>query len=340
MMPVESCHLRLPATSANLGAAFDTAAIALDFALEVEARAAGEFSMQATGRNVAECSRLDGNMILETYQALLLREGRSVVPLAVRMQNGIPLGMGCGSSAAGRLAAICLAAHFGQLGWSGERILTEAVALEGHPDNAAACWMGGLVVAATPLAAAQSQADAASCHLPSVSIAPPRNWSAIVAMPSRPLATSQARAVLPETYSRADVVANLQAAALLAPAFAAASAELLAAATRDRLHQPFRRAICPLLEPLLPLVGHAGILSVTLSGAGPSVLLIRESGSAQAMAAVQTALAHAGWQPQEDFELLEAEFASVGAAQHWELRSQAKADRGNVGDGRTGLVTD
>ena len=337
MMPVESCHLRLPATSANLGAAFDTAAIALDFALEVEARAAGEFSMQATGRNVAECSRLDGNMILETYQALLLREGRSVVPLAVRMQNGIPLGMGCGSSAAGRLAAICLAAHFGQLGWSGERILAEAVALEGHPDNAAASWMGGLVVAATPLAATGSQA---ACRLPSASIAPPRNWSAIVAMPSRPLATSQARAVLPETYSRADVVANLQAAALLAPAFAAASAELLAAATRDRLHQPFRRAICPLLEPLLPLVGHAGILSVTLSGAGPSVLLIRESGSAQAMAAVQTALAHAGWQPQEDFELLEAEFASVGAGQHWELRYQANADRGNAGDGRTGLVTD
>lgn len=336
MMPVESCHLRLPATSANLGAAFDTAAIALDFALEVEARAAGEFSMQATGRNVAECSRLDGNMILETYRALLLREGSPVVPLAVRMQNGIPLGMGCGSSAAGRLAAICLAAHFGQLGWSGERILAEAVALEGHPDNAAACWMGGLVVAATPLAATGSQA---ACRLPSVSIAPPGHWSAIVAMPSRPLATSQARAVLPETYSRADVVANLQAAALLAPAFAAASAELLAAATRDRLHQPFRRAICPLLEPLLPLVGHAGILSVTLSGAGPSVLLIRESGSTQAMAAVQAALAHAGWKPQEDFELLEAEFASVGAAQHWELRSKANADRGNAGDGRNGLVT-
>ena len=338
MMPVESCHLRLPATSANLGAAFDTAAIALDFALEIVAHAAGEFSMQATGRNVAECSRLDGNMILETYRALLLREGRPVVPLAVRMQNGIPLGMGCGSSAAGRLAAICLAAHFGQFGWSGERILAEAVALEGHPDNAAACWMGGLVVAATPLEATESDAD--SCRLPSVSIAPPANWSAIVAMPSRPLATSQARAVLPETYTRADVVANLQAAALLAPAFAAASPELLAAATRDRLHQPFRRAICPLLEPLLPLVGHAGILSVTLSGAGPSVLLIRESGSDQAMAAVQTALAHAGWKPQEDFELLEAEFASAGAGQHWELRYQANADRGNAGDGRTGLVTD
>ncbi len=319
-MPVESCHLRLPATSANLGAAFDTAAIALDFVLEVEARAAKEYSILAAGRNVAECSRLDSNMILETYQALLSREGRPVVPLAMRMRNGIPLGMGCGSSAAGRLAAICLATYFGELGWSGERILAEAVALEGHPDNAAACWMGGMVVAAAPF-----QADAASSRLPSVSIAPPRDWSAIVAMPSRPLATSQARAVLPESYSRADVVANLQAAALLAPAFAAASPELLAAATRDRLHQPFRRAICPLLEPLLPLVGHAGILSVTLSGAGPSVLLIRESSSTLAMAAVQAALADAGWLPQTDYELLETEFVRVGAQQHWEQRSWADA---------------
>ncbi len=67
----------------------------------------------------------------------------------LRMVNGIPLGMGCGSSAAGRLAAIALAVHFGELGWSSERILEEACALEGHPDNAAACWLGGFVAAAS-----------------------------------------------------------------------------------------------------------------------------------------------------------------------------------------------
>ena len=299
--------LRLPATSANLGAAFDTAAIALDFGLEIEAAPAAEFSIEASGRNVAECSRLDDNLILETYRSLLRREGRLVQPLAIRMQNQIPLGMGCGSSAAGRLAAIALAAHFGALGWSGERVLAEGVAQEGHPDNAAACWYGGLVVAA-----GRAENDPEP-KLPFVSIAPPPGWSAVIVLPARPLATSQARAVLPESYSRADVVANLQAAALLAPAFAGARADLLAAATRDRLHQPWRAAICPLLDPLLPLVGQNDVLSVTLSGAGPSVLLIVRAGSTKATEAIHDALGAAGWQLGQDYELLSAQFAPIGA---------------------------
>ena len=137
-------RLRLPATSANLGSGFDTAAVALDFFLEIEAEAGGRFSIEATGSDSEICSRLDGNLILETYKRVLVEQGMEVQPLAVRMKNDIPLGMGCGSSAAGRLAAIALAAHFGNLGWSGERILEEACALEGHPDNAAACWLGGL----------------------------------------------------------------------------------------------------------------------------------------------------------------------------------------------------
>ncbi len=305
-------RLRLPATSANLGAAFDTAAVALDFALEIEAVAAEEFSIDASGRNVAECSRLDDNLILETYRSLLTREDRPVQPLALRMRNGIPLGMGCGSSAAGRLAAIALAAHFGALGWSADQILAEAVALEGHPDNAAACWHGGLVVAAD-FAASGIAENKPAHHLPFVSIPPPPDWSAIVVLPARPLATSRARAVLPESYSRADVVANLQAAALLAPAFASARVDLLAAATRDRLHQPFRAAICPLLAPLLPLVGGSDIFSVTLSGAGPSVLLITLLDSASAAAAIHQALGAARWQTGQDYELLHTRFAVRGA---------------------------
>ena len=307
---IPAFSLRLPATSANLGAAFDTAAVALDFALEIDAVAADKFAIEATGRNVAECSQLDDNLILETYRALLTREGRPIQPLALRMHNQIPLGMGCGSSAAGRLAAIALAAHFGALRWPSSRILAEAVALEGHPDNAAACWHGGLVVAATPAETPSPDAP----HLPFVSIPPPPDWSAIIALPARPLATSHARAVLPESYSRADVVANLQAAALLAPAFAGARADLLAAATRDRLHQPWRSAICPLLAPLLPLVGGSEILSVTLSGAGPSVLLITLADSQQATAAIHRSLGASGWQPGQDYELLPARFASTGAA--------------------------
>jgi homoserine kinase len=260
---VSGFRLRLPATSANLGAAFDTAAVALAFHLTVEAEPALEFSVAATGRNADLCSRIEDNLILETYRNLLQREGRPVVPLALRMDNQIPLGMGCGSSAAGRLAAIALAVHFGDLGWGSDQILSEACAEEGHPDNAAACWLGGMVVA--------------SCEGKTVHVAqvdPPTGWLAMVVMPGESLATSRARAVLPDQYSRADAVANIQAASLLGLAFAQGRGDLLRPAMADRIHQPYRTGICPLLSRLLPLAGSDGILGVALSGAGPSVLLI------------------------------------------------------------------
>ncbi|HKN22100.1 MAG TPA: homoserine kinase [Terracidiphilus sp.] len=259
-------QLRLPATSANLGPGFDAVAVALDFALEIGAEAAQEFTITATGRDADRCGRLHDNLILEIYKDLLEANGRPIVPLSLQVTNGIPLGMGCGSSAAARLAAIALAVHFGELNWDTDRVLEEAYALEGHPDNVAACWLGGFV--------------SAVCKGRSVRVArvdPPEAWRAIVALPAEPLATSKARAVLPATYSMEDVVANLQSAAVLGLAFAQARGDLLRLAMKDRIHQPYRAAFCPLLPLLLPLMGKDGILGVALSGAGPAVLVVVES---------------------------------------------------------------
>jgi homoserine kinase len=258
-----SLRLRLPATSANLGPGFDSAAVAFDFYLEIEAVPAAEFSIYATGRDREHIARLENNLILEIYKDLLESNGRPVIPLAIQMANGIPLGMGCGSSAAGRLAAIALAVHFGRLGWSSEQIIEEATALEGHPDNAASCWLGGFVAAAC---------EGRQVYVARVS--PPAAWRAIVVLPTEPVPTSEARAVLPDSYCRSDVVANIQSAALLGLAFAQARGDLLIIAMQDRVHQPYRAHICPLLPLLLPLAGQNGILGAALSGAGPSVLVI------------------------------------------------------------------
>jgi homoserine kinase len=259
-------RLRLPATSANLGPGFDSAAVALDFYLEIEAALAREFSVAVTGRDAEQCSALEHNLILDLYSSILRNSGRPVLPLAIRMKNDIPLGMGCGSSAAGRLAAIALAVHFGQLDWSSEHILEEACILEGHPDNASACWLGGFVAAAN---------EGRKVHV--ARVVPPQQWRAIVVLPADPLATSKARAMLPERYDRADVVTNIQSVALLGLAFAQAQGDLLRLAMRDRVHQPYRSSVCPLLSPLLPLAGSHGILGAALSGAGPAVLTIVES---------------------------------------------------------------
>lgn len=256
-------YLRLPATSANLGPGFDTLALALDLYLEVKARAAAEFSIAAAGRKPEICGALKGNLLLDVYRSTLKTQGRAVPPLALEVENGIPLGMGCGSSAAVRLAGVALASHFGGLEWSRERILAEATRLEGHPDNVAACWLGGFVAGCWD-----------GAKLEAISFAPPAEWRALVVMPQKPLATTASRAVLPDTYSRADVVANLQRVAVLTGAFAAGRADFIAEAMRDRMHQPYRSEVCPLLPRLLPLAEKNGILGVALSGAGPAVLVL------------------------------------------------------------------
>jgi homoserine kinase len=139
---------------------------------------------------------------------------------------------------------------------------------------------------------------------------PPASWRALIALPDISLATSEARAVLPASYTRADVVANLQAASLLGLAFAQGRGELLNAAMQDRIHQPYRASMCSLLLLLLPLAGSAGVLGVALSGAGPSVLLIIDANEmANAARAAQAAVESEG-----GVEILQARFASQGAA--------------------------
>jgi homoserine kinase len=289
-MSADRFSLRLPGTSANLGPGFDALALALTLYLEVDAMPSAEYSIQASGRNADLCAALEGNLLLQTYQQTLEQQGLSELPLALEVRNGIPLGMGCGSSAATRLAGVALAAHFGRLGWDSKRILTEASRLEGHPDNTAACWLGGLTVACWR-----------GEEVEAVSLAPRVSWRALVVMPQKPLATTLSRKVVPDTFSRADAVANLQRVALLTAAFATGRGELLATATEDTMHQPYRAEVCPLLKKLLPLAGKEGTLSVTLSGAGPSVLLLVASGE-DVPEVKKMALQHAGDEPVEIIE--------------------------------------
>jgi homoserine kinase len=252
-------RLKLPATSANLGPGFDALGLAMKLYLEIEALPAPVMHLVAGGRDAALVGSLDRNLMLETY--LDLAPHAPALHLSIR--NGIPLGMGCGSSAAALLAGVFLANHFGELGMTPEERMAEACRREGHPDNVAACFFGGLTASAME-----------SGRVTAASFGAGLSWRLLIALPGEGLATTKARALLPEMYSRADAVVNVQATALLVAAFALNRPELLLAGTQDKLHQPYRSAACPLLPLLLPLAGSEGIHSVTLSGAGPSVLLI------------------------------------------------------------------
>ena len=102
-------HLRLPATSANLGPGFDSLALALKLYLHIDAEPSEQFTIEASGRDAKICGASENNLLIGTYTEVLASQNRAWVPLKVGMHNEIPLGMGCGSSAAVRLAAVALA---------------------------------------------------------------------------------------------------------------------------------------------------------------------------------------------------------------------------------------
>jgi homoserine kinase len=255
--------ISLPATSANLGPAFDAAALALDLALNVRAAKARRFSIVASGRDVEVCGKVEGHLILSTYREVLTGENRPVTPLNLTIHNGFPIGKGFGSSAAARLAGIALAVRFGRLRWNSARIIGEASKREHHPDNAAACWMGGVTVSRM-----MSETEAQVARF-----VPKGKWPLMLAIPEEALATEKARSVLPHEYSRADAVANIQNSMLLLTALFQGDRKLLGSSLVDRIHQPYRAELCPLLPALEHLPPSAGVLGVALSGAGPSVLM-------------------------------------------------------------------
>jgi homoserine kinase len=259
--------IELPATSANLGPAFDAAALAFGLFLKIKAQVAEEFSAKAKGRDRGICSQLEGHLILTTYREVLAAEGKPIIPVALSIDNQIPIGKGCGSSAAARLAGIALAVHFGGLGWTANRIIGEGARREHHPDNAAACWLGGLAIARL---SSDGEAQVAR-------FLPKGRWPLLLAVPEESLATEEARRVLPLQYSRADVVNNIQNSMLLLAAFVQGRRDLLASALSDRIHQTYRSSLCPLLPALQTLPEGSGLLGSALSGAGPSVLIFLEA---------------------------------------------------------------
>lgn len=257
-------RLRLPATSANLGPGFDAVGLALSMHLTVEAHVAPSWQIHATGRDADVVGKLDDNLMVDVFRCVMDQAGVEAPCLRLEIHNEIPLGMGCGSSAAAICAGVGLAAHFGALGWSDAQIVCEAAEREGHPDNVAACWYGGFT------ASTMSE----KTGLSTATFAGDPGWQMLLAMQKEGLATKKARALLPESYSRADTVCNVQRVALLTAAFAQGRLDLLRVAMQDRMHQPYRKAACPLLEKLLPLAQEPGIAGVALSGAGPSVLVV------------------------------------------------------------------
>jgi homoserine kinase len=259
--------VRVPASSANLGPGFDALGMALGVYLECRFRQSEQFSIRVAGRDRDLISTGPDNLIWKTALATAEKVRLPMPPIELEIDNQIPLGKGLGSSAAALTSGVVIADRLLGLGWKPLRILDEAARLEGHPDNVAACILGSIVASAVD---SGGVARAVRLELP------PRFGVGIV-VPDFVLPTSKARDVLPHCYGKADVIFNVQRAALLIAALATGTTSAFPAAIEDRLHQPYRVPLVPGLEDILKLRAP-GLLGCALSGAGPSIVVFFEQG--------------------------------------------------------------
>ena len=289
--------LRVPASSANLGPAFDALALALGIYLECSFRPADQLTIHVAGRDAASISSGEDNLIWQTAVRIAGDLKRTMPPIELHIANSIPLGKGLGSSAAALTAGVVIADAMLGLRWSRGRVLDEAARIEGHPDNVAACVHGSIVASATD---ARDVTHAARLELH------PRFGIAVV-VPDFLLPTVEARRVLPKTYSRADVIFNIQRSALLITALATGITDAFPTALEDRLHQPYRAPLVPGLDEIIGL-RMKGLLGCALSGAGPSILVFYQRGYEHVCQSVQHVFTAHG----KDSEVMLTELANKG----------------------------
>jgi homoserine kinase len=265
--PAPVWTLRVPASSANLGPGFDALGMALGIYLTCRFTAADRLTIRAAGRDTAAISLGEDNLIWQTALAVARDTGGTLPPIALEIDNDIPIGKGLGSSAAALTAGVVIADVLLGLNWKPLRVLDEAARIEGHPDNVAACVLGSIVASAID---SGGVARAVRLELP-------ERYGVAVVVPDFDLPTVAARAALPTHYSKEDTIFNVQRSALLIAALTTGSTSAFPAALEDRLHQPYRAKLVPGLDEITRLRAP-GLLGCALSGAGPSILVFYERG--------------------------------------------------------------
>lgn len=256
-------RVRPPASSANLGPGFDALGLALTVHDEVEVEITdGGLTVEIEGEGAADLPRTEDHLLVRSLRLAFDALGGQPPGLRLSCLNRIPHARGMGSSSAAIVAGLLAARALvddGVKALDDQAVLELATSLEGHPDNVAACLLGGLTIAWTEDGVAR-----AVRRTPAVGVRP------VLFIPEHRALTATARKLLPDQVPHADAAANAGRAALLIHALTA-DPELLLPATRDWLHQEYRASAMPASADLVRALRGAGIPAL-ISGAGPTVL--------------------------------------------------------------------
>lgn len=278
-----SFTLQVPATTANLGAGFDCLGLALDLYNFIRVEPARALRVSIAGEGADTLARTANNRVVRAMQLACEALGKPLPQVSLHMTNHIPLARGLGSSAAAAVGGLVAANLYHDEPLSRDDLLALAAQIEGHPDNIAPALLGGFCVATT--------ADSKPAVL---NLSFPESLRVIVFVPDVPLRTKQARAVLPARVPRADAVFNVGRAALWVAALVQQRFDLLALATEDRLHQPYRFDLIRGSRGMIAAALGAGARGAFISGAGSSVAALADHGCAEVADAMQHAAHDAG----------------------------------------------
>ena len=251
----------VPATTANMGPGFDTLGMALELYnfVEMEEISSGlEIICLGLGQDIP---RDESNVVYQAASRVFSKIKAKPSGLKITLENQIPLSSGLGSSAAAIVGGIVAANSLMDNRLTGQELIDLASQIEGHPDNIAPALLGGIVISTI-----------VEKQVVSSTIAPPKNLNCVIAIPKFPLATKVSREVLPKDVSFSDAVFNISRTALLVSALHQGNLDLLSFAMEDRIHQPYRSKLIPGMDRVFELAKKAGAKSISLSGAGPTII--------------------------------------------------------------------
>jgi len=277
----------VPASSANLGCAFDCGGLALQLylkALYIPAEGP-RLVLEYRGKTPERFPLDDSNLILH---ALRFAAGELDAPPPagrVLIESDIPIGVGLGSSAAAVIAGLLLGTRYSGKDVKPEELLRWADEVEGHIDNAAAAYLGGLVFALS------NNVE----RVVTMKTDFPESIRLIVVTPGTLVATHEARKVLPPAYEKPDVLHTLQRTAVLAATCFSGKFDLFPELFSDKLHQPYRQKLVPGIERCLAL-RREGLLGVAISGSGSSVIAFSSSHESEIAEDLQEIFAEEGTQ--------------------------------------------